>query len=153
MRRKLAALLGATAVVWAGLAARRTPLTRQALVLHAVPGLTRRLVNGDRTISTQRAPWPPAHLRPELHGHHRRRFQLRSTGNRPFALKLKAGGNYTAVAHLTRAGHYGPLFTNDTSKTDAGQGRLTSGNRLRAEWTILAGGDALVATYQPTRKF
>ena len=40
---------------------------------------------------------------------------------RPGRLDLKAGGNYTAVANLTRAGTDGHLFNNDTSKTTPGR--------------------------------
>ncbi|WP_313557475.1 DUF4397 domain-containing protein [Miniimonas arenae] len=44
----------------------------------------------------------------------------------PVDLPLEAGTSYTAVAHLTEAGTpTATLFTNDTSATPAGQGRLT----------------------------
>ncbi|HZA72263.1 MAG TPA: DUF4397 domain-containing protein, partial [Propionibacteriaceae bacterium] len=53
MRGKLAALLGATAVVWAGLAAPAYAADGVKLsVLHGVPGLTVDVyVNGERTIN------------------------------------------------------------------------------------------------------
>ena len=44
----------------------------------------------------------------------------------PVDLPLEAGGNYTAVAHLDAEGSpTATLFTNDTSPTAAGEGRLT----------------------------
>ena len=44
----------------------------------------------------------------------------------PVDLTLAAGGNYTAVAHLTEAGEpTATLFTNDTAQVAAGEGRLT----------------------------
>ena len=60
----------------------------------------------------------------------------------PATLTLAAGTNYTAVAHLTEAGAPGlNLFTNDTSATAAGQGRLTVRHVAAAPAVdILAGG-------------
>ena len=73
-----------------------------------------------------------------------------TTPTRPSARStstLKAGGNYTAVAHLNENGDpTATLFTNDTSKTDAGQGRLTVRHTAAAPAVdILAGGDAVIS--------
>ena len=64
----------------------------------------------------------------------------------PIDLPLEAGGNYTAVAHLTEAGEPGAtLFTNDISMLEAGQGRLTVRHVAAAPAVdILAGGDAVI---------
>ena len=65
----------------------------------------------------------------------------------PVDLELESGGkNYTAVAHLKENGDpTATLFTNDTSKTDAGQGRLTVRHVAAAPAVdILAGGDPVV---------
>ena len=64
----------------------------------------------------------------------------------PAAITLAAGTNYTAVAHLTEAGDPGlNLFTNDTSPTAAGEGRLTVRHVAAAPAVdILAGGSPVV---------
>lgn len=64
----------------------------------------------------------------------------------PATLTLAAGSNYTAVAHLTEAGDPGlNLFTNDTSQTAAGQGRLTVRHVAAAPAVdVLAGGSPVV---------
>ncbi|MFI2104388.1 DUF4397 domain-containing protein [Isoptericola sp. NPDC019693] len=65
----------------------------------------------------------------------------------PIDLDLEAGGNYTTVAHLDADG--GPtatLFTNDTSATAAGEGRLTVRHVAAAPAVdVLAGGEAVVS--------
>jgi len=65
----------------------------------------------------------------------------------PVDLELEAGGNYTAVAHLDADG--GPtatLFTNDTSATAAGEGRLTVRHVAAAPAVdVLAGGEAVIS--------
>ena len=60
----------------------------------------------------------------------------------PVDLTLAAGKNYTAVAHLTADGDpTATLFTNDISKTDPGQGRLTVRHVAAAPAVdVLAGG-------------
>ena len=65
----------------------------------------------------------------------------------PVELTLEDGGNYTAVAHLEEGGDpTATLFTNDTSRTDAGQGRLTVRHTAAAPAVdILAGGDAVIS--------
>jgi hypothetical protein len=64
----------------------------------------------------------------------------------PVDLELEAGENYTAVAHLEEGGDpTATLFTNDVSKTDAGQGRLTVRHTAAAPAVdILAGGDPVI---------
>ncbi|MFG6403964.1 MULTISPECIES: DUF4397 domain-containing protein [unclassified Microbacterium] len=65
----------------------------------------------------------------------------------PATLTLAAGGNYTAVAHLTEAGQPALTpFTNDTSATAAGQGRLTVRHVAAAPAVdVLAGGTAVIS--------
>jgi hypothetical protein len=65
----------------------------------------------------------------------------------PIDLELAAGGNYTAVAHLEEGGDpTATLFENDTSNTDAGQGRLTVRHTAAAPAVdVLAGGDAVIS--------
>jgi len=65
----------------------------------------------------------------------------------PLDLELADGGSYTAVAHLEEGGDpTATLFTNDTSKTDAGQGRLTVRHVAAAPAVdVLAGGDAVIS--------
>ena len=154
MRRKLAALLGATAVVWAGLAAPAYAADGVKLsVLHAVPGLTVDVyVNGERTIDN----FKPGTLAGPLDldaGTYEVAITAADADDDsdpaigPVDLDLKAGGNYTAVAHLDEGGDpTATLFTNDTSKTDAGQGRLTVRHTAAAPAVdILAGGDAVIS--------
>jgi hypothetical protein len=64
----------------------------------------------------------------------------------PATLTLAAGKNYTAVAHLTEAGaNTVTLFTNDTSQTAPGQGRITVRHVAAAPAVdILAGGSPVV---------
>ena len=64
----------------------------------------------------------------------------------PVDLQLAAGKNYTAVAHLDAAGApTATLFTNDTSTTAAGQGRLTVRHVAAAPGVdILAGGSPVI---------
>lgn len=65
----------------------------------------------------------------------------------PVDLPLEADGNYTAVAHLDAAGEpTATLFTNDTSPTAAGEGRLTVRHVAAAPAVdVLAGGEAVVS--------
>jgi hypothetical protein len=65
----------------------------------------------------------------------------------PIDLQLAAGGNYTAVAHLTPAGEpTATLYTNDTSTLAAGEGRLTVRHDAAAPAVdVLAGGAAVVS--------
>ncbi len=65
----------------------------------------------------------------------------------PVDLPLADGGNYTAVAHLSATGTpTATLFTNDISKTAAGQGRLTVRHVAAAPAVdVLAGGSPVVS--------
>lgn len=65
----------------------------------------------------------------------------------PVDLTLAAGTSYTAVAHLDADGApTATLFTNDTSATPAGQGRLTVRHTAAAPAVdILAGGTAVIS--------
>jgi len=65
----------------------------------------------------------------------------------PVDLKLAAGKNYTAVAHLGTDGKpTATLFTNDTSTTKAGQGRITVRHVANAPAVdVLAGKDAVIS--------
>lgn len=65
----------------------------------------------------------------------------------PIDLPLTAGTSYTAVAHLDAEGApTAKLFTNDTSTTAAGQGRLTVRHVAAAPAVdVLAGGTAVIS--------
>ena len=65
----------------------------------------------------------------------------------PIDLELEDGRHYTAVAHLEEGGDpTATLFRNDTSKTEAGQGRLTVRHVAAAPAVdVLAGGDAVIS--------
>lgn len=63
----------------------------------------------------------------------------------PVDLELAAGGNYTAVAHLEEGGDpTATLFTNDVSKTAAGEGRLTVRHTAAAPAVDVLAGDTAV---------
>jgi hypothetical protein len=154
MRGKLVALLGAAAVVWAGLAVPAYAADGVKLsVLHGVPGLTVDVyVNGERTIDD----FKPGTLAGPLDlaaGSYEVAITAADAKDDsdpaigPVDLDLKAGGNYTAVAHLDEGGDpTATLFTNDTSRTDAGQGRLTVRHTAAAPAVdILVGGDAVIS--------
>ena len=154
MHVKLVALVGAAAVVWAGLAAPAYAAEGVKLsVLHAVPDLTVDVyVNGERTIND----FKPGTLAGPL-SLDAGSYEVAITASDakddsdpaigPVDLKLTAGGNYTAVAHLNEDGDpTATLFTNDTTKTDAGQGRLTVRHTAAAPAVdVLAGGDAVIS--------
>ncbi|WP_158861811.1 DUF4397 domain-containing protein [Leifsonia sp. AG29] len=65
----------------------------------------------------------------------------------PIDLSLAAGGNYSAVAHLDANGKpTATLFTNDTSATAAGQGRLTVRHVAAAPAVdVVVGGKAVIS--------
>jgi LPXTG-motif cell wall-anchored protein len=65
----------------------------------------------------------------------------------PVDLTLAAGGDYTAVAHLTEAGQpSATLFTNDITQTAPGEGRLTVRHVAAAPAVdVLAGGSAVIS--------
>ena len=65
----------------------------------------------------------------------------------PVDLPLDAGGDYTAVAHLDADGQpTATLFTNDTSPTAAGEGRLTVRHVAAAPAVDVLAGDEPVIT-------
>jgi hypothetical protein len=65
----------------------------------------------------------------------------------PVDLPLEAGTSYTAAAHLTADGTpTATLFTNDTSATAAGQGRLTVRHVAAAPAVDVLAGDQAVIT-------
>lgn len=151
--RKLVALVGAGALLWAGLSSPAYAAEKAHLsVLHAVPGLTVDVyVNGERTINN----FKPGKLAGPL-SLDAGSYEVAITAGDaeddsdpaigPVDLELDGGKNYTAVAHLDDGGDpTATLFTNDTSKTDAGQGRLTVRHTAAAPAVdILAGGDAVI---------
>ena len=154
MRTRVFALVGAGALVWAALASpAQSAETAQLSVLHGVPGLTVDVyVNGERTLNN----FKPGNLAGPL-SLGAGTYEVAITAGDadddsdpaigPIDLKLKAGENYTAVAHLKEDGDpTATLFTNDVSKTDAGQGRLTVRHTAAAPAVdILAGGDAVIS--------
>ena len=154
MRTRVLALVGAGALVWAALATPAQSAEKAQLsVLHAVPGLTVDVyVNGKRTINN----FKPGTLAGPL-SLAAGTYEVAITAGDadddsdpaigPIDLELDGGKNYTAVAHLEEDGDpTATLFTNDTSKTDAGQGRLTVRHTAAAPAVdILAGGDAVIS--------
>jgi len=154
MRTRVIALVGAGALAWAALASpAQSAETIKLSVLHAVPGLTVDVyVNGDRTLNN----FKPGTLAGPLNldaGTYSVAITAADADDDsdpaigPIDLTLEAGENYTAVAHLEEGGDpTATLFTNDTSKTDAGQGRLTVRHTAAAPAVdILAGGDAVIS--------
>ena len=154
MRTRVLALIGAGALVWAALASpAQAAENAQLTVLHAVPSLTVDVyVNGERTLNN----FKPGNLAGPLSlgaGTYEVAITAADADDDsdpaigPIDLKLKAGENYTAVAHLKENGDpTATLFTNDISKTDAGQGRLTVRHTAAAPAVdILAGGDAVIS--------
>jgi len=153
MRRSILAIGAATALALSGLALPAHAADQAQLsVLHAVPGLTVDVyVNGERTLNN----FKPGTLAGPLNldaGTYSVAITAADAEDDsdpaigPIDLKLASGKNYTAVAHLEENGDpTATLFTNDTSKTDAGQGRLTVRHVAAAPAVdILAGGDPVV---------
>ncbi len=68
----------------------------------------------------------------------------------PVDLKLAASTNYTAVAHLDASGEpTATLFTNDTSTTKPGEGRITVRHVAAAPGVdVLAGTDAVITNLE-----
>ena len=153
MRRRILAIGAAAALAMSGLALPAHAADQAQLsVLHAVPDLTVDVyVNGERTLNN----FKPGTLAGPLNldaGTYTVAITAADAEDDsdpaigPIDLKLAAGKNYTAVAHLKENGDpTATLFTNDTSKTDAGQGRLTVRHVAAAPAVdILAGGDPVV---------
>jgi hypothetical protein len=121
-------------------------------VLHGVPGLTVDVwVNGERTLDdfTPGSLAGPLELAPGTYTvaiTASNAADASSPAIGPVDLPLAAGMSYTAVAHLNASGApTATLFTNDTSATAAGQGRLTVRHVAAAPAVdILAGGSAVI---------
>jgi hypothetical protein len=125
----------------------------QLSVLHGVPGLTVDVyVNGERTLDD----FEPGDLAGPLElpaGTYSVAITAADAADDsepaigPVELPLEAGVNYTAVAHLDESGApTANLFTNDTSPTAAGEGRLTVRHTAAAPAVdVLAGGSAVIS--------
>lgn len=122
-------------------------------VLHGVPGLTVDVwVNGERTLDD----FTPGTLAGPLSlpaGTYAVAITASDAANAdspaigPVDLPLAGATSYTAVAHLDAAGSpTATLFTNDTSATAAGQGRLTVRHTAAAPAVdVLAGGSPVIS--------
>lgn len=154
MRGRILAAAAAAALAFTGLSAAPAHAADNAelSVLHGVPDLTVDVyVNGERTLNN----FKPGSLAGPLSlpaGTYEVAITAADAEDDsdpaigPVDLDLEAGKNYTAVAHLEENGDpTATLFTNDTSKTEAGQGRLTVRHVAAAPAVdVLAGGDAVV---------
>ena len=154
MRRLIAGGAAGLAIVVAGaIPATADSHTASLSVLHGVPGLTVDVwVNGERTLDD----FEPGDLAGPLDlpaGTYTVAITASDAADDsspaigPVDLPLAAGTSYTAVAHLNAAGTAtATLFTNDTSATAAGQGRLTVRHTAAAPAVdILAGGTAVIS--------
>ena len=127
--------------------------TASLSVLHGVPGLTVDVwVNGERTLDD----FEPGDLAGPLDlpaGTYTVAITASDAADDSSPvipavdLPLEAGTSYTAVAHLDASGDpTATLFTNDTSTTAAGQGRLTVRHTAAAPAVdILAGGTPVIS--------
>ncbi|WP_448630840.1 DUF4397 domain-containing protein [Cellulomonas soli] len=127
--------------------------TAQLSVLHGVPGLVVDVwVNGQRTLDD----FKPGDLAGPLDlaaGTYTVAITASDAADAsapaigPVDLKLAADTSYTAVAHLDAGGTpTATLFTNDTSPTAPGQGRLTVRHVAAAPAVdVLAGGTAVIS--------
>jgi Domain of unknown function (DUF4397) len=125
----------------------------QLSVLHGVPGLTVDVyVNGERTLDD----FEPGDLAGPLDlpaGTYSVAITAADATDDsepaigPVDLPLEAGVNYTAAAHLDESGApTATLFTNDTSPTAAGEGRLTVRHTAAAPAVdVLAGGSPVIS--------
>ncbi len=121
-------------------------------VLHAVPGLTVDVyVDGDRTIND----FKPGTLAGPLElpgGTYSVAITAADADDDsdpaigPIDVTVEDNGNYTIVAHLEEGGDpTATAFENDTSETEAGQGRLTVRHTAAAPAVdVLAGGDPVI---------
>ena len=158
MRNRPIAAVGAAALAGSGLAlAAALPASAATSgaslsVLHGVPDLTVDVwVNGERTLDD----FAPGDLAGPLDlpaGTYTVAITAADAADAsspaigPVDLPLEAGRSYTAVAHLNAEGApTATLFTNDTSSTAAGQGRLTVRHVAAAPAVdVLAGGTAVI---------
>lgn len=134
MKRILAAVAGAGALVaLSGVpAAQAAEGAAQLSVLHGVPDLTVDVYVNDELTLDDFAPGdlagplelPPGTYSVAITASDAADASAPAIG--PVDLTLEAGGDYTAVAHLTEAGDpTATLFTNDVAQVAAGEGRLT----------------------------
>jgi len=145
--------LATLATVAAALPAAADNHTASLSVLHGVPDLTVDVwVNGERTLDD----FEPGDLAGPLDlpaGTYTVAITAADAADDsapaigPVDLPLTAGTSYTAVAHLDAEGTpTATLFTNDTSTTAAGQGRLTVRHTAAAPAVdVLAGGSAVIS--------
>jgi len=157
MRTRL--LAGSAAGLMLALAGAATPAVAATAgnaslsVLHAVPGLTVDVyVNGTRTLDdfTPGSLAGPLDLAPGTYAvaiTAADAADASAPAIGPVNLTLAADVNYTAVAHLDASGNpTATLFTNDTSRIPAGQGRLTVRHVAAAPAVdVLAGGSAVIS--------
>lgn len=149
--------LAAAALIVAGTALTPAPASAadpaRLSVLHAVPGLTVDVyVNGKRTLDNFKPGMMAGPLKlaagtytVSITPGDAKDDSKPAIG--PVDLELAAGRNYTAVAHLKPNGDpTATLFTNDVSRTAAGEGRLTVRHVAAAPAVdIRAGGTAVVS--------
>lgn len=153
---KTAAILGgslAALVAFAAVPAQADEHQASLSILHGVPDLTVDVwVNGERTLddfaSGELA--GPLDLDPGTYTVAITAADAEDDSEPaigPVDLPLEAGVSYTAAAHLGEDGTpTATLFTNDTSATAAGQGRLTVRHVAAAPAVdVLAGGEAVVS--------
>lgn len=157
MRSRALALVAAGSIILAGTALTAAPAhaadDAKLSVLHAVPGLTVDVyVNGKRTLDNFKPGMMagPLELAPGTYSVAITKSDAKDDSNPaigPIDLKLAAGGNYTAVAHLEKGGDpTATLYKNDISRTAAGQGRLTVRHVAAAPAVdVLAGGTAVIS--------
>lgn len=158
MKSRLAAGSAAGAVLIAALSvpmsatAATDSADAQLSVLHGIPGVTVDVwVNGDLTLDD----FEPSTLAGPLAlpaGTYSVAITAAEAADAtdqvvlgPIDLPLEASGDYTAVAHLTEAGDpAAAFFTNDTSATAAGEGRLTVRHVAAAPAVDILAGDTAV---------
>ncbi len=157
MRSRILALAAASSLVLAGTTFMSAPAhaadNAKLSVFHGVKGLTVDVyVDGERTLNN----FKPGMMAGPLNLPAGTYSVAITAGDAkddsdpaigPVDLKLAAGGNYTAVAHLDEGGDpTATLYENDISKTAAGQGRLTVRHVAAAPAVdVRAGGSAVVS--------
>lgn len=156
VKSRLIAGSAAGAVLLAALAAPMSAAAdnheAQLSVLHGIPGVTVDVwVNGALTLDdfTPSTLAGPLALAPATYSVAITASNATSATDQvvlgPVDLPLAAGGNYTAVAHLDADGNpAAAFFTNDTSTTAAGEGRLTVRHVAAAPAVDILAGDTAV---------
>jgi len=152
-RTTIGSVAGLALLALAAPATATTSDTAQLSVLHGVPDLTVDVyVNGENTLDN----FEPATLAGPLElpaGTYTVAITAADAADDsepvlgPVDLTLESGGNYTAVAHLDAdAAPTVSFFTNDTSTTSAGEGRLTVRHTAAAPAVDILAGDQAVIT-------